>query len=437
MIYIPNRLVNHTPVARHINKSKPLVNEVVSKPKLIPGSNVPMLRLSIGVMTGKEQRSIRELYEYINYGDISPRFVFPDTGFITAPVQQQFWELGKHRVISLPELIVAELSGWLTTPYNNAYLHSWLPRAIEKCRSSEALVDSPFRGADVLGLICNRFHPFHVAIQIRSEMLGYGYEHYVNLLSVRKRLGIRVGNQLTEELGREPTDSELKCRLHQDFDARSLPIAFKGWKDRGKRNFMADEELVVSAFITAIMTGQHTLVLTRDTDVFDQFNKLFELLVSDYYCYRFGAALHANPSGLPMQSFPGSAMDIGILDCQDALMIPKSEVERLPPSNFHPVHIFCALVGNTCVDPRISLAGVCLEHEMHPLLKCKSETGGKNSPYFPDQNIITGINMDAEKLATVFMRCTEEQINFEGVSLTHLDLRHALQDTGPVLMHTW
>ena len=47
------------------------------------------------------------------------------------------------------------------------------------------------------------------------------------------------------------------------------PIAFKGWKGQGKRNYLADEELVVSAVITAIMTGESTTILTWDNDLLD------------------------------------------------------------------------------------------------------------------------------------------------------------------------
>src|SRR5207302_1618673 len=109
--------------------------------------------------------------------------------------------------------------------------------------------------------VCNRLEPFRVGVLKKGEMMRYGYEYYVNLLSVRKRIGIRVAKQLQTELGGSPTDHEVRNRLNRDYHPRVGPIAFKGWKDKGKRNYMADEEMVVSAVITAIMTGGTTTIL--------------------------------------------------------------------------------------------------------------------------------------------------------------------------------
>ncbi|MEZ6090307.1 MAG: hypothetical protein R3C05_20220 [Pirellulaceae bacterium] len=117
---------------------------------------------------------------------------------------------------------------------------------------------------------------------------------YVNVLSIRKRLGIRVARELSAKLNRIPTENEMRRELQRQSDERVAPLAFKGWKDQSKRNFSADEELVVSAAINAIMSGETTVILTRDTDVFEQFAKLMEILTSNYMCYRFGLVRHFN-----------------------------------------------------------------------------------------------------------------------------------------------
>jgi hypothetical protein len=120
-----------------------------------------------------------------------------------------------------------------------------------------------------------------------SSFRQYGHDYYVNLLALRKRLGVVAHRDLQAALGREPSDSELKRYLSETLHARDVVLAFKGWKHQGARNYLADEELVVTSVMTAILTGRETVILTRDTDVFEQFVKLVGLMVSDYWCSRF------------------------------------------------------------------------------------------------------------------------------------------------------
>ncbi len=299
MVIDPTRKPNPTPVAKHFAKTDPVAERFVLPPQPTWNYQRPMARMSFGVLTPKEDRSIRSLYDLITRGQMKSNFVFPDTGFITTEIQQQFWALGRTPVISFSEMTVAELSGWIAQPLHNSYLHSWLPRALDHCKTS-GRENGPLRIADVVGTVCNQLEPFQVGILNKSEMLKYGYEYYVNLLSVRKRIGIRLANQIQSELRKPPTEHEVRNRLSREYHPRVGPIAFKGWKDQGKRNYTADEELVVSAAITAIMTGGTTTILTRDTDIFDQFTKLFQMVTGDYMCYRFGEVRFWSPDGCPM-----------------------------------------------------------------------------------------------------------------------------------------
>ena len=77
---------NATPVAKHFRSAKPLFEKV----SLLAQGNRrptlrPMLRLSFGALTPKENRSIPELFDLIEHGSLNSRWVFPDTGFITNP----------------------------------------------------------------------------------------------------------------------------------------------------------------------------------------------------------------------------------------------------------------------------------------------------------------------------------------------------------------
>jgi hypothetical protein len=56
----------------------------------------------------------------------------------------------------------------------------------------------------------------------------------------------------------------VKKSPRRDYHERVTPIAIEGSKRAGVRSYTADEELIVSSAITAIMTGQATMILTRE-----------------------------------------------------------------------------------------------------------------------------------------------------------------------------
>ncbi len=272
-------------------------------------------------------------------------------------------------------------------------------------------------------------------------MLPYGYEYYVNLLSVRKRTGIRVANQLRMEAGRDPGEIDVRNRLGREYHPRLVPIAFKGWKDQGKRNYMADEELVVSAVITAIMTGGTTTILTWDTDIFEQFIKLGEMLTAHYMCYRFGMVRHINPDGVPMKTMPidtAGGTEHGFVGTTvDTIAISKRDADRLPPHKYIPVHCFCVLVGNTCDEPKVSIAAYCLEQEMAGLLFTKGQTNAKNTSYFLGKNIVGGTMMRGKTFAVAFALGEEKMVEYEGVTVSWFDLHHALKGDPPFVINAW
>lgn len=399
-----------------------------------------MARLSFGILTPKEDCSIHNLYNLLTRGQLSSRFLFPDTGFITTKIQEQFWEFPSNTTIAFSQMTVAELSGWIEHPIHNVHLHNWLPRAFEQCASSESM-NGPLMRATTLGVICGSLHQFNVAVLTRALMQSYGYEHYVSLLSVRKRVGIRVANELSTEMQREPTDEEVRNRLHHICHPRVSPIAFKGWKDRGKRNYMADEELVVSAVVNASMTGQTTTILTRDTDVFEQFTKLCEMVTADYKCFRFGEVRFYNPDGMPMGEIPippTSMKEHGFLgESVENIVMPDYEADRLPPYEHDPVHCFCVLVGNTCEDPKVSIAGYCLETEMSGLLLTKGRSNGKNTPHFGDMNVVIGSMNTANKIDVMFALGQERMVDYEGVTVSWNDLQHALKGDVAIVKRVW
>jgi hypothetical protein len=439
LIFVPGRRPNSTPIAKHFHSARPVSEKFVVNPK---GNHRPkprrILRLSFGALTPKEDRSIPELFNLIARGPLNCGFIFPDTGFITSPMPERFWALGRGRHIAFSDMTISELSGWFEYPMHNAYLHTWLPRAAVRCRAEPIADGCPYRFARVLGSIGHELVPFSVAIADKDRLKPFGYDHYVNMLSVRKRLGIAVARELQAKLGRDPTDLEVKQHVHNKYHPRLGDLAAKGWKDRGKRNYLADEELVVTAVLTAILSGVETLILTWDTDVFDQFTKLVEVLASDYICFRFSEAHYLNPAGCPMFSMEFQASEAREFGFREGalqyVLVPETECERLPPYSFTSVHAYCVLLGNNCLDPKISTAAFCLECEMASMLRVKGVMGGKNTLRFPGRNVIVGSRPADGEVQILFTLGEEKYMQYEGVTVSWFDLHHALK-SDPLVSH--
>ena len=439
-IYDPSRKPNKTPFVRLLESSKPLMVRHCLPPSPTWNYQTPMARLSYGVLSAKESRSIRSLFDLIVDGPLDSRFIFPDTGFITTEIQEYFWNICDGRLMVFPEIIAAELSGWIQNPLHNKALHTWLSRAFTKCENDPEF-QKPFRWSHVMANIGHQLNPKKVGILDKVSMSEYGLDYYVSLLSIRKREGIRVARQLEQKLGRDPYDAEVRNELQRVLDERITPLAFKGWKDQGKRNFTADEELVVSAAINSIMTGETGIVLTRDNDVFEQFAKLMEALTANYMCYRFGLVRHINPEGVPMYELPfdsnSNKPKLFAEKTIENIVIPSLETQGLPPYSHTPVHCFCVLVGNSCDDPRVSIAGYCLEQEMQDLLFTKAATNGKNSEYFGNRNVVIGSNFDSSELSTAFIIGEESYVDFEGISVSQIDVMQSLKSIKSVIELRW
>jgi hypothetical protein len=439
-IYDPSRKPNKTPVAKQLGTNKPLMVRHCLPPSPTWNYKNPMARLSYGIMSAKESRSIRSLIELISDGPLASKYIFPDTGFITTEILDDFWNICDDRFIVFPEIIAAELSGWIRNPLHNKSLHSWLSRAIAKCEETPE-VQKPFRWGNVMASIGHQLNVKHVGILDRQSMSEYGFNYYVDLLSIRKRNGIRVSRQLQAKLGRPPEKTEMHNELQRVCDERIAPLAFKGWQDHGKRNFTADEELVASAAINAIMTGQTSTILTRDNDVFEQFAKLMETLTANYMCFLFGLARHFYSENVPMKAIPvpnpPESIDLFLGPSVESIVIPEKESRILLPDSHTPVHCFCVLVGNTCDDPKVSIAGYCLEKEMQELLFTKAVTNGKNSSHFGNRNVLIGSNYNSKELSISFVIGEEALVEFEGVTASQIDILQSLRSINSVIQLRW
>jgi len=79
------------------------------------------------------------------------------------------------RVLGFAPSTIAELSGWLSDPWYNKYLDSWLPRSPWECASAKLPDESLFRATGVLGPVGNVLCHFTVAVAERARFQRFGY----------------------------------------------------------------------------------------------------------------------------------------------------------------------------------------------------------------------------------------------------------------------
>lgn len=395
-----------------------------------------MARLSFGALTAKEDMSIPRLFQLIRHGPLNSPFIFPDTCFITKPMHPRFWRLGAGRKLAFPEMTARELSGWSANPFYNQFLHTWLPRALQRCLEQDPNPNASYRTTDVIGTVENLLMPFSVGVANAKWFQHFGYDHYVKILSIRKLLGRVAFRDCEATIGRAPDEKEFRRYLSDHYHERLAPIAFKGWRDFGKRNYLADEELVVTAVLTAILTARETLILTWDTDIFDQFAQLVSTLAADYAAFRY-AEMHAHePEICPLRPLaipPNFGKDAGFKGSEvRSIILREQAIERMWPQSYTPVHAYCVLLGNNCVDPKVSVAAFCLEAEMEMLLRTKAETAGRNTSRFQGRNMIAGASLDEECFGTSFVLGEEEYVSYEGLTVSWHD-RHAALKPDPLI----
>ena len=74
---------------------------------------------------------------------------------------------------------------------------------------------------------------------------------------------------------------------------------------------------------------------------------------------------------------------------------------------------------------------------MDRLLYTKAETNGKNTSYFPGRNIQAGTMIRDGRVLAVFTICEEEEVEYEGVTVSWFDLQHALKGDPLLLSKVW
>jgi hypothetical protein len=290
---------------------------------------------------------------------------FLDTNFLSAPLDDVAWHALLLHHVAIAPLIRTELGAWLSSGRN-----AMMAQAVN---SKHAHISYP---------------------EIDSIVVNNSYEYYINILGFRKYWGAIAQKSLTDRLGRSPTQEEFASYCKKLTKDRGYDIAAKAKDNLGKSNFLADEQLVVMAVLTAIITGRETVILTRDRDVFDQFYKLIYIIDINYISMLFADHYTAFPNEFHTRRI----VDLVQQDSQrrftggndDILVWPKRQtpdylVSILPPQ-FEPVTINCIWFAGGPSQLKASMLIFCAEKEMGRLLGTKYETNGLNTRKLGETN---------------------------------------------------
>lgn len=366
-------------------------------------------RLSYGGnQSEKRSTSYTALARSIKLSSLPSTVFFLDTCFANAhDVPGEVWEALEHQQTVLTPGILFELREWLDHPYRNKRFNNSVRAAASGAKSSVRLLDMT---------------EYSTTSQAAAK-------YYVQLLGVRKLVAIIEQQQFQSEFGRPPTDAELAARCKRIVGERGWRLAQKGMAESKNINFGADEELVVWAVVSAVLSGRETVILTRDTDVMEQFYKMVYLLDTHYRSCLIAHAVSLFPSKFTDVVFEKRLPPLEMMQPNQAVVksMPYRFDDRVLPHDHTPVSVQCWLFGG---DPlRLSLASLSFlaEREMKCVINAKGCTNGMNTYRLNGKNChrcflpVDGIPADW------FVVGHDQRVNFLGLDLPMVDVELSIR----------
>lgn len=337
--------------------------------KHIADNAVPVIsgpnRLLFPYLMSKQPVTYRELAMRISEKNLGTVF-FLDTNFFTAhEIEDAVWTAIFDRTLTVTRGVHHELKPWLATPFYN--------KALTPPLSRTSLNE-------------------HIVFEEDMWQGNAFYSYYVNLLLMRKRRGQALVEDFVQRHGRQPTADEQNNLFNRGGLERDRKLLQKGFKDIASPNFFTDEELVTSAVLTAILTGRDSVILTRDPDLLEQFEKLLSLLTKHYIAHCF-----ANIYAESKSSFETKGMRQGhhvldfYFDATESLLVkkhvsPELFVEAVLPNSFEVVRTTCLLFGGQPPDLTVTPLPFRLERGMADLLMAVGNSFGLCTDRLQDKN---------------------------------------------------
>ncbi|WP_345259848.1 hypothetical protein [Streptomyces hundungensis] len=219
-----------------------------------------------------------------------------------------------------------------------------------------------------------------VSMQTLAEHDRIAGAYYTALLRARRRLiempsVVDEAARLSAESGASVTPYAVAQKA---FGERAAKLSRKGVNDK----LGTDEALVFQAARHSLETGQKAIILTKDSDIEEQFYKFFwlldthyrSMLIADLYSECFSRfPLHVMPDEFNEYPFQG--------DCNSLVRRPESLLHEVIPDSFRFVAVSCWRIG---VKSSVLTFGA--EREMYRVLHVKGKTGGLNTDRLGGRN---------------------------------------------------
>lgn len=323
-------------------------------------------RLSYGFSDQPQVIRESEFSERLRSRPEGTQFVL-DTGFIPRfEVGQDVWDaVLSHRLVITPG-VWAELRPWLDNPYTNRAFRNTLLAAKDEGHPNIVFLDRLTEGSD----------------------LAKGARYYVRLLGLRKEAYSIAEHSFRHRHGRDPDESELDAAV-QRMTERGIVLARKGRQDWSKPNFWVDEGLIVRAVLEGLESGSPIEILTRDTDLIEQFYKMIYLLDTHYRSMLFAKEYVRQPLNFPEDDPPDVPLLWQEIEREEARLIKKpaaGEQVVLPPES-QPVHLACTCLGGLAPEYKCSSLSFLGEREMVEVVAVKGRTGGANTDLLDGRNL--------------------------------------------------
>ena len=276
--------------------------------------------------------------------------VFLDTSVFDEETPQTFWDalIQSNNDVFIINSVRDELEPWMKSNPNNYAV----------------------RAANDKRLVLKRIREFPDGNKVT-------YRYYVDLLVARKTLLSKWWAEERLRHGRDPSDEELRAQeetIQKLFGVRCLGLAKKHFRkdvvsDCSAHTFYTDESLVYIAVISAIRSGRHVTIFSKDEDIHEQLFKLWNLIQTHYVSMSFADICLRDFLRFPSVRVTVSKEKGGYL-LDDAsvkfIQLPDDSPDRYYPSDWQPVVVQCVGVGR-----KLSFSLFCFETGMGRLLDIK------------------------------------------------------------------
>ena len=413
---------NYSVTSRYFDEKKPALVKV-SKHFDINGRHFS--RLSFGDAEARMDVPTWDFAHRIRNVLPANAILFPDTNFFSRPMGRLVWDALFEKRVAITPMIRQEIQPWLDRPDHNQEARDVVAASIGSQRDSQ----KQLLNFDPRAPLSERI----ILPSLNADFLDHGYQFYFNLLALRRLIGL----ELAAELGLPATLDAMTAELQRRFGDRGYLVSSEAFSKGTKPNFLADEQMIVMAALTALCTGHETVILTWDTAIQEQFRKLWYLIERDYVAFCTGEVISwtMDISEIKELNNESGREDPIVPDKLRAFKVPAAEFQEwvLPPDP-SPVLSICLTIGGELRSGgeikhlRVTPDAFCAENYIAPFLRQKVENGGKNTSRFGEYDCVVsdGGNLPSGRPAVMVSIFKPKIIQCCGMQVSTIDKHAAL-----------